>query len=55
MELTIEEKDNKNIISVAGISIELSLVDIENILTHLEYYKNNDSIQKISIKIGGKK
>lgn len=35
---------------VSGI---IHLKDIENLLTHLEYFKNNDSLDRIDIKIGG--
>lgn len=32
----------------------IDLKDIENLITHLEYFKNNDSLDRIDIKIGGK-
>lgn len=35
---------------VSGI---IHLKDIENLITHLEYFKNNDSLDRIDIKIGG--
>lgn len=31
----------------------IDLKDIENLITHLEYFKNNDSLDRIDIKIGG--
>jgi hypothetical protein len=35
---------------VSGI---IHLKDIENLITHLEYFKNNDSLDRMDIKIGG--
>lgn len=58
--MIVLEKDEKEISEndcecmpniVSGV---IDLKDIENLITHLEYFKNNDSLDRIDIKIGGK-
>ena len=57
--MIVLEKDEKEISEndcecmpniVSGV---IDLKDIENLITHLEYFKNNDSLDRIDIKIGG--
>ena len=57
--MIVLEKDEKEISEndcecmpniVSGV---IDLKDIENLITHLEYFKNNDILDRIDIKIGG--
>ena len=51
-EKEISENDCKCMPNIVSGVIDLK--DIENLITHLEYFKNNDSLDRIDIKIGGK-
>ena len=47
----ISENDCERMQNIVSGVIDLK--DIENLITHLEYFKNNDSLDRIDIKIGG--
>ena len=47
----ISENDCERMQNIVSGVIDLK--DIENLITHLEYFKNNDSLDRIAIKIGG--
>ena len=51
-EKEISENDCERMTNIVSGVIDLK--DIENLITHLEYFKNNDSLDRIDIKIGGK-
>lgn len=53
MNLKIEELGKNYMLSIGGVAVEIDLVDLENLITHLEYFKNNDSIEEMEIKLGG--
>lgn len=53
MQIKIKEIDNRYLLSSADVSLFLDLKDIENLISHLEYFKNNDSIKSLEIEIGG--
>jgi hypothetical protein len=53
MNLKIEELGKNYMLNIGGVAVEIDLADIENLITHLEYFKNNDSIEEMEIKIGG--
>ena len=50
-EKEISENDCERMQKIVSGVIDLK--DIENLITHLEYFKNNDSLDRIDIKIGG--
>ena len=50
-EKEISENDHECMPNIVSGVIDLK--DIENLITHLEYFKNNDSLDRIDIKIGG--
>lgn len=50
-EKDISENDHECMPNIVSGVIDLK--DIENLITHLEYFKNNDSLDRIDIKIGG--
>ena len=50
-EKEISENDHEYMPNIVSGVIDLK--DIENLITHLEYFKNNDSLDRIDIKIGG--
>lgn len=50
-EKEISENDCERMTNIVSGVIDLK--DIENLITHLEYFKNNDSLDRIDIKIGG--
>lgn len=50
-EKEISENDCERMPNIVSGVIDLK--DIENLITHLEYFKNNDSLDRIDIKIGG--
>ena len=54
MEIKIEEFNKKYMLSFSETTCEIDLKDIENLITHLEYFKNNDSLQSLEIKVGGR-
>lgn len=53
MNLKIEELGKNYMLSIGGVAVEIDLADLENLITHLEYFKNNDSIEEMEIKLGG--
>lgn len=53
MQIKIEEMNDSYLLTLADVSVLMDLKDIENLITHLEYFKNNDSIKSLEIKIGG--
>lgn len=50
-EKDISENDHECMPNIVSGVIDLK--DIENLITHLEYFKNNDSLDRMDIKIGG--
>lgn len=53
MNLKIEELGKNYMLNIGGVAVEIDLADLENLITHLEYFKNNDSIEEMEIKLGG--